>query len=376
MIKKIAFFIIVILILIAFYKVNEKNYEKNVEIRSHIVNHPNNLPNKEISQISSFWFQNTKADYYRIRAVNYIWSNAFYWDYKYYLYEILNLITDLNPYFEKPYMIAQLLIPWENQRYENFSDEKIEENLENTIKLWEKWIKNFCNMEKVKLIEEEFNLYKIWTEEKYKNPCKSYKIPYYLAFTYYQYKNDPINAAKYYKIASAVEWSVEWAKVMSAIMQWKWWEREKSYFMFLNIAKYIESENEACTIFGQELENLWYAVFSEWYELDTKTIKTIEDIRKQAFSWESEDENGYNDDTKCSTYINKATREINLEYVERANTKYKEDKWINSWTAKQLYDEWYLEFLPEDYQKEDDWSYIFYKFNNETWFYDYDLWRY
>jgi len=33
------------------------------------------------------------------------------------------LITELNPYFEKPYIIGQLLLPNYNERYENLSKE-------------------------------------------------------------------------------------------------------------------------------------------------------------------------------------------------------------------------------------------------------------
>jgi hypothetical protein len=66
-----------------------------------------------------------------------------------------------------------------------------------------KGIKNFCDKKKLKLIKEEFNLQKIWTQEKYKDPCKSYDIPYYLAYIYYFYKKEPLKAAYYYKVASS-----------------------------------------------------------------------------------------------------------------------------------------------------------------------------
>jgi hypothetical protein len=56
-------------------------------------------------------------------------------EYKKYLYEMTELITDLNPYFEKPYLITQLLLPNVNVRYENLSQEEIDKNLENSIKI-------------------------------------------------------------------------------------------------------------------------------------------------------------------------------------------------------------------------------------------------
>jgi len=55
------------------------------------------------------------------------------------------------------------------------------------------------------LIKNESDLQKIWTEEKYKDPCTEYNIPNYLAYIYFYYKHDPKTAAEYYKVASAIE---------------------------------------------------------------------------------------------------------------------------------------------------------------------------
>ncbi|MDP3380880.1 MAG: hypothetical protein Q8S84_05150 [bacterium] len=60
-------------------------------------------------------------------------------------------------------------------------------------------------MDKIELIKNEDDLQKIWTDEKYKNPCKSYNVPSYLAYIYYYYNHDPQTAALYYKVASAVD---------------------------------------------------------------------------------------------------------------------------------------------------------------------------
>ncbi|MDR0772237.1 MAG: hypothetical protein LBF15_04325 [Candidatus Peribacteria bacterium] len=43
---------------------------------------------------------------------------------------------------------------------------------------------------------------KLWTDPKYKDACLSYQLPFYLAYVYWFYKNDPTTSAKYYKIAS------------------------------------------------------------------------------------------------------------------------------------------------------------------------------
>jgi len=58
-------------------------------------------------------------------------------------------------------------------------------------------------------LDNEYDLLKIWNSKEFQNPCLSYKVPYYLAFLYYYYLNDPISSAKYYKIASANTDSIE-----------------------------------------------------------------------------------------------------------------------------------------------------------------------
>lgn len=374
MLKKIFIIIIIFFSLSVFYKVNEKNYIKHQEIKSSLVDHPENLPKKDYAKISSFWFKNLKADLYWLQAIQYVWWNAFSSEYKRFLFIILDLITELNPYFEHPYIIWQLLLPSYQPRYESISKEEQEVHTEEAITLWLKWIKNFCDIEKIEEIENEKDLSKIWNNPKFEDPCFSYEIPYYLAYIYFHYKNDPIEAAKYYKISSTIKDSPEWAKIMSAIMQWKWWNREKSFFMFLNLAKFIEPDNEICNVFSSDLEKLWFLTYwNQKLKLDWEILKQIETSRKKYF--QTDDVDSLLEDTKCSNYINKAVRELNLSYIEQANTKYKTKTWKNSYNAEQLFKEWYLDYLPIDFQQYDDY-WIIYVFNKDIWNYDYDIGNY
>ena len=121
-IQNIIIFILLGISIFSFYKINELNYSKHQQIQESIVNHPENLPETQLAQITSIGFKNLKADWYWLKAVQYIGSNALASEYKKYLFEVLDLITDLNPYFEKPYVIGQLLIPNYNQRYESLDE--------------------------------------------------------------------------------------------------------------------------------------------------------------------------------------------------------------------------------------------------------------
>ncbi|MDD2907830.1 MAG: hypothetical protein PHH98_04260 [Candidatus Gracilibacteria bacterium] len=374
MLKKIIIIVLITIGLFTFFKVNEQNYKKHIEIKNEIINHPENLPKKEIAKATSFGFENLKADFYRIETIQYIGANAFHSEYKKYLYAILDLVTELNPYFEKPYIVGQLLLPSYQKEYEFISDSEQQGHTNQAVELGLKGVKNFCDPEKIELIDKENDLLKIWNNEEFKNPCLSYKVPYYLAYVYYSYKNDPITSAKYYKISSANTDSPEGAKTMAAIMQGKGGNREKSYFMFLNLAKFIEPENEVCNILGNELENIGIGTFiTKKLNLDGKILKSVEDFRKKAFIDVKQEE--LTDDSKCTNYINKSIRELNLYYIEKNNERYLKDKGENAFDAKILFDNGYLDYLPTDFQQSEDYG-IIYKFNYDTNHYDYDMGRY
>ncbi len=42
---------------------------------------------------------------------------------------MMDVITGLNPYFERPYILGQLLLPSHNTRYENLSENQVDANI-------------------------------------------------------------------------------------------------------------------------------------------------------------------------------------------------------------------------------------------------------
>ena len=363
---------LLILALTSFYKINSLNYAKTQQINQSIVNHPENLPTKETAKNSTFWFANLRADLYWLHAIQYIGGNAISSDYKKYLYVMLDLITELNPFFEHPYIIWELLLPGHNERYESLSQKQQDNNIQQAVDIWKKWVENFCDSEKIALIKKEFNLTKLWWEKKYQNPCKSYKIPYNLAYIYYNYLHDWDTASYYYKIASANTDSIEWAKIMTAIMQWKWWDREKSFFMFLNMASSVERNDQVCIDFANQLHTL---ALNGQLQNDTQTIKTIEQTRKKLFPQKNDDPNDWLGDVQCSSYLNKAIRELNLSYIEQAHQKYLKTHTDALFNAQELFEEWYIDFLPTDPQQWKDY-WIIYTYNEDLWRFDYKMWKY
>lgn len=365
-----------ILILWLFYYLNNSNYERLKKINYEFVKHPDLIPNKQFAKYTSFWYANLRADIYWIEAIQYIWSNVIWSEYKKYLFKIIDLITELNPYFEKPYIIWQLLLPTYNENYEKLSEKTQKENIIQWEKIWLKWIENFCNKEKINLIKNETNLEKIWSDSRYKNPCKSFDIPFWLWFIYYYYLNNPKESSLYYKIASANDNSLEWSKVMAAIMSWKWWDREKSIMMFLTLSDKYTSKDEyekKCSMFSKELQKVSFEVFRKGKTLNWEIVKKINDIRKTDFSFSKEkDDKKIMSSTNCYNYINKAVRELNLAYLDSANSKFFNDNKKYAETSNELFEKKYINYIPVDFQQYDTY-WIIYTFNKKTWYFDYKM---
>jgi hypothetical protein len=133
--KKILFLLSIAIIAIAFFEINHINYQKHIEIKQTFIKHPEKLPTKETAYYTSLGFKNLRADWYWLEAIQYIGSNAISSEYKKYLFVMLDLITELNPYFEHPYTLGQLIIPSYNQRYENRSEEERNKYIEQAMQL-------------------------------------------------------------------------------------------------------------------------------------------------------------------------------------------------------------------------------------------------
>jgi len=221
MFSKLLLFLLVIGSLAVFTYSSGINYKQHTDIKRTLVNHPEFIPTSEMTNLSAGGFGNIVADSYWLSVIQYIGSNALGSEYKAYLFAMLNLITDLNPYFTYPYQIGELLLPSYNERYENLSKEEIQKNIDQAIKIGLKGIEKNCDTTKVEKAKSEFNLKKLWTDESYRNACRDSMIPYYLAYIYYWNLHDGMKSSQYYRIASTNSDAPTGARTMAAIMQGK-----------------------------------------------------------------------------------------------------------------------------------------------------------
>jgi hypothetical protein len=57
-------------------------------------------------------------------------------------------------------------------------------------------------------------------------------------------------------------------------------------------------------------------------------------------------------------------------YIESADKVFKEKNWESSYDAKELFDKWFIDFLPTDPQTDEDMT-IIYEYNDDLKHYDY-----
>ncbi|MDD2916903.1 MAG: hypothetical protein PHH70_03625 [Candidatus Gracilibacteria bacterium] len=357
MFSKLFIFLLVLISIGVFVYDSGVNYVQHVDIRRSFVNHPEFIPTSEIANLSSGGFQNIIADSYWLSTIQYIGSNALGSEYKGYLYSMINLITDMNPHFVFPYEIGELLLPSYNERYEQLSKDEIQKNTDQAIKLGMKGIVKNCDPQKVEKAKNEFNLSKLWTDESYKNACKDPMIPYYLAYIYYWNLHDGAKSSEYYRLASTNTDAPTGARTMAAIMQGKSGDREKAIIMLLSLAESIEgNKNTLCKQFSSELGTTLLNTFNAKATLTGKGLAEIDSIRQSIIKKLEEEgvnpTNGQNVDNFCSTYLNKAVREINLSYLEQADARYLHDKKEHAILPSILLKSGYIDYNPIDFQQD------------------------
>lgn len=389
MFKKIITVFLVISVFFWFFYVNEKiNYPLHVKLRDSFVEHPEFIPKVKFVKITSWWFENIIADYYWLYSIQYIWKNAVSWEFKKYLYALLNFVTDLNPNFTYPYQIWELILPTTSKNEEISKKDEIK-HTEEARDLWLKWIKNNCDLKKIEKIKNESDLKKIWGNEEYKNSCTDSMIPYHLAYIYYWWLKDAKNASFYYKVTWTNEGAPTWARTMAAIMAGKSWDRQKAIIMFLSLAESIDANQKdpnkqgLCGEFSKILKNILAPVlFNDDFfsNLNWTFVKKVEESRgtitKQLWE-ENVDFSAWRTENYCSYYLNKATRELNLWYIEGADKKFFNDFKFHALIPEDLFKKWYINYIPVDFQKVSKWQWIVYFFNDDinNWDYKMDLLR-
>ena len=140
--------------------------------------------------------------------------------------------------------------------------------------------------------------------------------------------------------------------------------------MFLSLASdnHKSASGTTCSQASSDLSKL---LLSNTLPMNGKFIESVEEFRKKIEDQfrESASESvskGIGDDL-CTTFLNKAIRELNLLYLERADANYFKDKGKHAMTPQDLLDGKYIEVIPKDFQRDEkEKSEMIYFYNEET----------
>ena len=357
------------------------NYPFHLEIKANEIDHPEFIPSSRSAKISSLGFDNIVADTYWLGTIQYIGGNAYSSEFREYLSVLLSLVTDLNPSFEYPYTLGQLLLSSLDEYHDHVNATDQKKFAQQAEQLGLKGIKNLCDANKIEKIVQAKTPAEAWNNASVKNPCKSFYLPYYLAYNYYWGLKDPQNAAKYYRIAASHTDAPLGAKIMSVIMTGKSGERQTSALMFLNLAETTAKQNSAlCGEFSQKLQQVILNGSSQGLlftngnflaQVDTLRQKITEDLGEKDV-----DASAANVDDFCSVNLNKAVREINLGYLDNASQNCKTANLHDGMRTKELLKNGCIDYKPIDFQKlknEKDTLYIDYFYNASIKKWDYKM---
>ena len=293
---------------------------------------------------------------------------------------MLELITDLSPHFTYPYEIGLLMLPDVNERYENRTTNDTKKWIDEAIALGQKGIKANCDASKLERIRDRYDLDALFKDPSLANPCSSAMLPYYLAYASYWSKKDPREASFYYRVSGLQSEAPSGAKLMSAIMQGKSWDREKAIIMFLSLAESLDTDKSAiCKQVTSKLRELLIPGFGAKQSLTPEFLKQVEQVRAamKIELWEKQEEiEKGNISNFCSSYLDKSVRELNLKFIQDADALYFKKTGKHARTAQELVDLGVIKYLPRDYQKQDAEYEIIYVYDPVAQAWDFEMGNY
>ncbi len=355
-------------------------YKYVTAIKYEKVEHPEFLFASEQTRLFSFGARETIADLYWIGLIQYIGGNVIQADYKKYMARIVDLVTDLSPKFSYPVEVSLILLPDSNKLYEAYSDTEVDEQRKSAINLGEKMMSQSCDPEKLKKIEQTSNLQDLLEKKELRNPCGNGMIPYYMGYVYYFNENNPAKSAEYYKIATTQDDAPEFARNMYAIMSGKWGERQKSIALFLSLAGNDKKEDSLCSDGIKQMRDIL-----GWWDFESAVTnpsfiqavnKLYGQITKDTLKNDANTKDNIMNNT-CLSSIGKATREVNLAYIEHYDDIYFQQHQEHARDAQDLLKNKWIPYLPKDFQQDgDDNLEVIYFYNQETKAWDYKRGRY
>lgn len=191
----------------------------------------------------------------RVWSIQYI-GKYLSWVNPSYIATLLENTTAKSPYRAEPYTFWSIVLPAQTKR-----NDKDDNAVNHALEIGEKWVYYLCSSDKtdsiLSLDEQEYTQLIHNNSGEY-NPCSSYKIPYFLWFNYFLYKQDYAKATDYYKITAAHDATPPWIAWMIWIINQRTGDREttlaiwKSQIEIVRASFNETSDEEKKAILAQE----------------------------------------------------------------------------------------------------------------------------
>ena len=287
-----------------------KEYIKESEYRRM---HPEFLPSPIIVKAFDLGHSNSYASFLWLEFIQYLSDNLKENYYLTFSHTILKQITDLNPYFVRPYEINLILSPFWN--IENMDPEQKIKNKsysDNSILLWKKWMETLCNKEKIAVIKKRPITDNLQIDPETRNPCTSWSLPYYMGFVTHQMWTNKVEASEYYKIASAHDNAPGASRILWILALSSQWDYLASALNFWLIATNgYDKEPYTCRLISKKiindigsrriLNNTWINEL----EKDEQTINEMHDSKNPLA----------NTNDNCHEMTQKSIKAIYLAYI-------------------------------------------------------------
>lgn len=311
--KKIFYIISIFLCGASFFFLRNVLWNYYNDFEKQKISAPTFIPSEKYYQYTNIGFQAVRSESLRIQLWQLIAKNIFTQWYKDYLGVYIERITSIYPEFSSPYISAQLLLPGENEKYRNIDDSQLEKNNQTAVEISLKWIKHFCDSEKLKQVNFDFITKNIYLE-----PCRNTLIPYYLWYIYFVYLWENEKASYRYTVAASHKDAIPWAKNLALIMQSKAWKNHIAYELYLSMLETSaqKSQNKECL----EIHKILKKRDFEKYPLTLQDQGYLTKIAETLYPilWENQDQ------SSCSYYAGRAIRELNLWYLNSFFLKHEE----------------------------------------------------
>ncbi len=248
-----------------------------------------------------------------------------------YMYNMLNNLSNLAPYWDYPYYFWELMLPLSQAMHYKLWEDRLKKSWIESVKYWEKGKYFNCDEEKIKWIlslsdkgffETVYLKSGFWL--KYKNPCDIYEIPYQLGFNYWFYFQDAEKSSINYKIASFFDDVPKITPSMVIIVNWRKGEHEKSmqlaflrYISLLKKLDYAKNEDDIKLLKSKINESLYSSI-----------VQYIYSVLKRA-------DNLVNADPSCYHDFDCLAKKGLVSYVISQDIKQCKNSWIN-FTKEQL----------------------------------------